>query len=197
VSPARWRLQSSQTSRKALQKAYSPVLDEIGVSADNEHMRRFAILGVCLLAGLTLPQVALGAPALVAHNCGSNCGSLEATGKGTLNVNGNGAEWGSIASGTVKVQDKSHNGRQDWSLTGCDKRFKDESNKAITVCQANNTIYFNASTVWWISLNGTGVSASIVASGGFYIKGSGGYYLNDVKRAHRKSWPSGGKFFTF
>ena len=51
------------------------------------------------------------------------------TGKGTLNVNGNGAEWGSIASGTVKVQDKSHNGHQDWSLTGCDKRFKDESDK--------------------------------------------------------------------
>ena len=118
-------------------------------------MRRFAILGVCLLAGLTLPQVALGSPALLAHSCGSNCGSLDATGKGTLNVNGNGAEWGSIASGTVKVQDKSHNGHQDWSLTGCDKRFKDESDKTITVCQANNTIYFSVSTVWWLSLSGS------------------------------------------
>ena len=187
-------MQSSQTSLKTLQKAYRPVLDGIGVSADNERMRRFAILGVCLLAGLTLPQVALGSPALLAHSCGSNCGSLDATGKGTLNVNGNGAEWGSISSGTVKVQDKSHNGHQDWSLTGCDKRFKDSSDDTITVCQANNTIYFSVSTVWWLSLSGSGVSVSAVASGGFYIKGSGGYHLNG---GNRKTWPSGGKFFTF
>ena len=90
-----------------------------------------------------------------------------------------------------RSQDKSHNGHQDWSLTGCDKRFKDESDKTITVCQANNTIYFSASTVWWLSLSGSGVSASVVASGGFYIKGSGGYHLNG---GGRKTWPSGGKF---
>jgi len=154
-------------------------------------MGRFAIVAMCALVCLAAPQIALGAPALLAHSCGSNCGSLDATGKGTLNVNGNGAEWGSIASGTVKVQDKSHNGHQDWSLTGCDKRFKDESDKSITVCQANNTIYFSASTVWWLSLSGSGVSASVVASGGFYIKGSGGYHLNG---GGRKTWPSGGKF---
>ena len=187
-------MQSSWTSLKALQKDYRPVLDGIGVSADNEHMRRFAILGVCLLAGLTLPQVALGSTALLAHSCGSNCGSLDATGKGTLNVNGNGAEWGSISSGTVKVQDKSHNGHQDWSLTGCDNRFKDPSNESITVCQANNTIYFSASTTWWLGVNGSGVSASVVAHGGFYIKGTGGFHLNG---GNRKTWPSGGKFYTF
>ena len=155
-------------------------------------MGRIALVVATVVAVLAVPQVAFGAPALTAHSCGSSCGSLDATGKGTLNVNGNGAEWGSISSGTVKVQDKSHNGHQDWSLTGCDKRFKDESDKTITVCQANNTIYFSASTVWWLSLNGTGVSASVVASGGVYIKGSGGYHLNG---GGRKSWPSGGKFF--
>jgi hypothetical protein len=164
-------------------------------------MRRFVILGVCLVAGLTLPPAALAAPALIAHSCGSNCGSLEAhNGKGTLNVNGNGAEWGSISSGTVKVQDKSHNGHQDWSLTGCDSRFKDPNDETITVCTANNTIWFNVGTVWWLSLKGTGVNASVVATGGFYIQGSAGYYcLNTSKPCQtgnpaRKSWPSGGKF---
>jgi hypothetical protein len=155
-------------------------------------MGRIALVVATVVAVLAVPQVAFGAPALTAHSCGSSCGSLDATGKGTLNINGNGAEWGSISSGTVKVQDKSHNGHQDWSLTGCDKRFKQADDKTITVCQANNTIYFSASTVWWLSLNGTGVSASVVASGGVYIKGSGGYHLNG---GGRKSWPSGGKFF--
>jgi hypothetical protein len=155
-------------------------------------MGRIAVVVTCLAALLAAPQVAFGAPSLIAHSCGSSCGSLDATGKGTLNINGNGAEWGSISSGTVKVQDKSHNGHQDWSLTGCDKRFKQADDKTITVCQANNTIYFSASTVWWLSLNGTGVSASVVASGGVYIKGSGGYHLNG---GGRKNWPSGGKFF--
>jgi hypothetical protein len=155
-------------------------------------MGRIAIVVACVAAFLAVPQVAFGSPALAAHSCGSNCGSLDATGKGTLNINGNGAEWGSISSGTVKVEDKSHNGHQDWSLTGCDKRFKQAGDKAITVCQANNTIYFSASTVWWLSLSGTGVSASVVATGGVYVKGSGGYHLNGGKR---KGWPSGGKFF--
>ena len=197
MSPAQWRLQSSPTSRKALQKAYSPVLDGIGVSADNEHMRRFAILGVCLLAGLTLPQVALGAPALLAHTCGSNCGSLSAEkGKGTLNVNGNGSEWGSVASGTVKIQDKSHNGHRDWSIKigGKDcKTTEDPSNPAIQVCKSTKTMTFSTGTVWWLSVNGTAVNASVVASGGFYIKGSGRYTLNGRSP---KAWPSGGKFFT-
>jgi hypothetical protein len=155
-------------------------------------MGRIVVVVACLAALLAAPQVAFGAPSLVAHSCGSNCGSLDATGKGTLNINGNGAEWGSISSGTVKVQDKSHNGHQDWSLTGCDKRFKQADDKSITVCQANNTIYFNVGTVWWLSLNGTGVSASVVANGGVYIKGSGGYHINN---GGRKSWPSAGKFF--
>jgi hypothetical protein len=155
-------------------------------------MGRIAVVVAAVVAVLALPQVAFGAPSLVAHSCGSSCGSLDATGKGTLNINGNGAEWGSISSGTVKVQDKSHNGHQDWSLTGCDKRFKQADDKSITVCQANNTIYFNVGTVWWLSLNGTGVSASVVANGGVYIKGSGGYHINN---GGRKSWPSAGKFF--
>lgn len=165
---------------------------DLATRADNESMGRIAIVFACVAAVLAAPQVAFGSPALAAHNCGSNCGSLDATGKGTLNINGNGAEWGSISSGTVKIEDKSHNGHQDWSLTGCDKRFKQADDKAITVCQANNTIYFSASTVWWLSLSGTGVSASVVASGGVYIKGSGGYHLNGGKR---KDWPSGGKSF--
>src|SRR6478736_2413945 len=106
-------------------------------------MRRFAILGVCLLAGLTLPQVALGAPTLLAHSCGSNCGSLSATGKGTLNVNGNGAEWGSVAGGTVKIQDKSHNGHRDWSITIGGKNCRtteDPANPEIQVCRSSKTI---------------------------------------------------------
>ena len=193
-------MQSNQTSLKALQKAYTPVLDGIGVSADNERMRRFAILGVCLLAGLTLPQVALGAPALLAHNCGSNCGSLDAQkGKGTLNVNGNGSEWGTVAGGTVKIQDKSHNGHKDWSITigGNDcKTTEDPSNPAIQVCKSSKTISFLTGTVWWLSVSGTDVNASVVASGSFYVKGSSGRYrLNNATKY--KPWPSGGKFFTF
>jgi hypothetical protein len=160
--------------------------------ADNETMGRIALVIACAAAMLAVPQVAFGAVSLVAHSCGSSCGSLDATGKGTLNINGNGAEWGSISSGTVKVEDKSHNGHRDWSLTGCDKRFKDPKDETLTVCQANNTIYFSASTVWRLLVNGTSVSASVVATGGVYIKGSGGYHLNG---GGRRNWPSGGKFF--
>jgi hypothetical protein len=156
-------------------------------------MGRIAVVVAAVVAILALPQVAFGAPSLIAHSCGTNCGSLGAhNGRGTLNVNGNGVEWGSISSGTVKVQDKSHNGHRDWALTGCDKQFKDPSDETITVCTANNTIKFNVGTVWWLSLNGTGVSASVVASGSFYIKGSSGSYtLNGGKT---RAWPSGGTF---
>ena len=160
--------------------------------ADNESMGRTALVVACIVAMLAVPQVAFGALELTAHSCGSSCGSLDATGTGTLNINGNGAEWGSISSGTVKVEDKSHNGHRDWSLTGCDKRFRDPSDETLTVCQANNTIYFSASTVWRLLVNGSAVSASVVATGGVYIKGSGGYHLNG---SGRKNWPSGGKFF--
>jgi hypothetical protein len=158
-------------------------------------MGRLAIAVVCALVGLAAPQVALGAPALLAHSCGASCASLDATGKGTLNVNGKGAEWGSISSGTVKVQDKSHNGHKDWSVTVNGKNCHttvDPSNSAIRVCKSSHTIYFSASTTWWLGVKGTSVSVSVVASGGFYIKGSGGYHLNGGKR---KTWPSGGKFY--
>ncbi len=162
-------------------------------------MGRIAIVAVCALVGLAAPQVALGSPALLAHSCGSNCGSLEASkGKGTLNVNGNGAEWGTVAGGTVKIQDKSHNGHRDWSITiagkGC-RTTEDPSNPAIQVCKSSKTISFSASTVWWLSVNGTAVNASVVASGSFYIKGSSGTYT--LNTARPKAWPSGGKFLTF
>ncbi len=158
-------------------------------------MGRFAIVAMCALVCLAVPQVAFGAPALIAHSCGSSCSSLAATGKGTLNVNGKGAEWGSISSGTVKVQDKSHNGHRDWSLTVNGKSCKttvDPKNSKIRVCKSSHTIYFSASTTWWLGVSGTSVNASVVASGGFYIKGSGGYHVNG---GNRRSWPSGGKFY--
>jgi hypothetical protein len=154
-------------------------------------MGRFAVAITCVLATLCVPATA-GAHVLVASTCGSNCGSLDASGKGVLGINGNGAEWGSISSGTVKVQDKSDNGRKDYSLSGCDRRFRDPSNTDVTVCQADNPIYFSASTVWWLQVNGSNVSASVVASGGVYIKGSGGYHHDG---GSRKAWPSGGTFF--
>jgi len=159
-------------------------------------MGRFAIVVACVAAFLAVPQVAFGAPALVAHNCGSNCGSLYATGKGTLNVNGNGSEWGSVAGGTVKIQDKSKNGHRDWSITiggkAC-RTSEDPSNPAIQVCKSSKTMTFSTSTVWWLSVSGSGVNASAVASGGFYIKGSSGYFI--LNSGKRKSWPSGGKYF--
>jgi hypothetical protein len=162
--------------------------------ADNESMGRIALVLACFIAGFAVPQTAFGAPVLIAHSCGSSCGSLDATGKGTLNVNGKGAEWGSLTSGTVKVQDKSHNGHKDWSLTVNGRQCKttrDPSNPAIKVCKSTHTIYFSASTTWWLGVSGSGVSASVVASGGFYIKGTGGYHLNG---GNRRSWPSGGRF---
>jgi hypothetical protein len=159
---------------------------------------RIATVVACVIAGLAVPQVAFGAASLTAHSCGSNCGSLETdplVSSGTLNVtNGNGAEWGSISSGTVKVQDRSYDGHQSWSLSGCDKRYKDPKNKAITVCQANNKIYFNVSTLWSLWLNGTHVDAGVVATGHVYIKGSGRYKRNGAKSWTR--WPSGGTSFS-
>jgi hypothetical protein len=155
-------------------------------------MGRFAIVLTCAVAVLATVPAPAGAQVLIASTCGSSCGSLDASGKGTLGINGNGAEWGSVASGTVKVEDKSHNGRKDYSLSGCDKRYRDPSDSAIVVCQADNAIYFSTSTVWWLQVTGTNVNASAVASGGVYIKGSGGYHRNG---GSRRSWPSGGTFF--
>ncbi|HYX85038.1 MAG TPA: hypothetical protein VE777_08715 [Gaiellales bacterium] len=160
-------------------------------------MSRFAVLAVCAIgvAALVAPQSASAALTGIAKSCGSNCGSLDATGTGTLGVNGNGAEWGSISSGTVKVQDKSSNGHKDWSLTingnPC-KTTADPSNSNVRVCTSTRTIYFSVSTVWWLQVKGRGVSLSVVASGGVYIKGSGGYHLNG---GSRRSWPSGGASF--
>lgn len=154
-------------------------------------MARLALAIACSAVVLCLPATA-AAQALIPASCGSSCSSLDATGKGILGINGKGAEWGSISSGTVKVSDKSHNGRKDYSLSGCDSRHRDPADSSVIVCQANNTIYFSVSTTWWLQVNGTGVNASAVASGGVYIKGSGGYHHNG---GARKSWPSGGRFF--
>jgi hypothetical protein len=154
-------------------------------------MGRLAIVLSCAAAMLCAPATA-SAFGLVANSCGSTCSSLDATGSGTLGINGKGAEWGSISSGTVKVEDKSQNGRKDYSLSGCDSRFHDPSDPAVIVCQANNTIYFSVSTTWWLQVSGSGVNLSAVASGGVYIKGSGGYHHNG---GARKSWPASGRFF--
>jgi hypothetical protein len=132
--------------------------------------------------------VAAAAPAtgavLLAKRCTSSCSQFQATGKGWLSVVGNGAEWGTIGSGTIWVRDRTgssnpknwvHGTGLKWTSIG-DDGYRVTSSHSMTV---------SASTKFWIKLQGPGINVCGVFDGSGAISGSGKYALNG--RSH--SWP--------
>jgi hypothetical protein len=144
-------------------------------------MKKIAFL-IALLATLAAALPASGA-VLLAKNCTSSCSTFQANGKGWLSVVGNGAEWGSISSGTIWLRDSTgrsnpknwlvqHAGELHWTYLG-DDGFKVTSTKSMR---------FSASAKFWIKLEGPGITVSGVFDGTGRVAGSGKYQIGS------KSW---------
>lgn len=123
---------------------------------------------------------------LLAKNCGSSCTDFNADGTGWVSVVGNGAEWGSMSSGTIWVRDRTgkanprnwvHGSGITWKNIG-DDGWRATSKHAMTV---------NATgTSFWVKLQGSGVQMCSVVDGSGKIAGKGKYSLDG--RSH--AWPT-------
>jgi hypothetical protein len=145
-------------------------------------MRKIALLTV-LIAALAAAAPASGAT-LLAKSCTSSCSTFTADGKGWVSIVGNGAEWGTISSGTIWMRDRTgrsnprnwvHGSGLHWKYLGRDG-WKVSSTKTMTL---------SASTKFWIKLQGSGIHVCGVFDGSGTIGGSGTYTLN----GHKHSWP--------
>jgi len=145
-------------------------------------MRKIAFI-TALIAALAAAAPASGAT-LLAKSCSSSCSSFSANGKGWVSIVANGAEWGTISSGTIWMRDRTgrssprnwvHGSGLHWKYLGRDG-WKVWSTKTMTV---------SASTKFWIKLQGSGICVSGVFDGSGTIGGSGTYTIN----GHKHSWP--------
>jgi hypothetical protein len=146
-------------------------------------MRRLIFI-TALLAALAAAAPASGA-ILLAKNCGGSCATFQANGSGWVSVVGNGAEWGSMSSGTFWVRGRSgqsnvkgwvHGSGISWKYLG-DNGWRATSKHGMTV---------NATGKFWVKAQGSGVQMCSVVDGSGTIAGSGTYTLN----SHKHSWPS-------
>ncbi|HEY3766752.1 MAG TPA: hypothetical protein VGL44_16430 [Gaiellales bacterium] len=147
-------------------------------------MRRLLFIPALLVA-LAAAAPATGA-VLLAKNCGSSCTTLQANGNGWVSVVGNGAEWGTVASGTVWVRDRTgggnpkswvHGSGLTWKYLGADG-WKVTSKHSMTI---------NATGKFWVKLQGPGVSVCGVVDGSGEIAGTGKYSLNGKSHSWSKS----------
>ena len=76
-------------------------------------MRKIVIL-TAVLAALAAAAPASGAT-LMAKACHTSCSSFSADGSGTVSIVANGAEWGTMSSGTIWMRDRTGNGNpRNW-----------------------------------------------------------------------------------
>ena len=145
-------------------------------------MRKIAFI-TALIAALAAAAPASGAT-MLAKSCSNSCSSFSANGKGWVSIVANGAEWGTISSGTIWMRDRTgrssprnwvHGSGLHWKYLGRDG-WKVWSTKTMTV---------SASTKFWIKLQGSGICVSGVFDGSGTIGGSGTYIIN----GHKHSWP--------
>ena len=145
-------------------------------------MRRFVFISA-LLAALAAAAPAAGAT-LMASTCTSSCSAFQASGKGWVSVVGNGAEWGSIGSGTIWVRDRT--GKSDprsW-VHGSGLTWKNIGDDGWRV-SSTHSMTISASTKFWIKLQGPGIQICGVFDGSGMIAGTGTYSLNN----HSHAWP--------
>jgi hypothetical protein len=145
-------------------------------------MRKIAFI-TAILAALAAAAPASGA-VLMAKTCGKSCSTFRASGNGAVSIVGNGAEWGTMSSGTIWVRDRTgksnprnwvHGSSLHWKYLG-DDGWKVTSSRAMTL---------GASTKFWIKLQGRGIKVCGVFDGSGTISGSGTYTVN----GHKHSWP--------
>jgi hypothetical protein len=123
--------------------------------------------------------------------CGASCGTMLATkGSGTLRLTATGTIYGSVASGTIAIQDQSNNLSRDFSVTGWSKTWKKDG----FVFYSGRNLTYYVTTTWSVKIFGnSGVVASATAKGYGFIKGFGNWSRNSHGL---KSWPSAGQTFT-
>lgn len=145
-------------------------------------MKKLALL-IAFMATIATAVPASGA-VLLAKNCGSTCTTLNANGTGSLSVVGSGAEYGTIASGTLWVRDRSDNGHKDFSVTGFQTRVSigDDGWKFTS----KHSMSFCANSKFWVKLQGPSIVVSGVFDGSGEIAGTGNYTLNNA----RHTWPT-------
>jgi hypothetical protein len=145
-------------------------------------MRKIALI-TALAAALAAAAPASGAT-LLAKACRTSCSSFSASGSGAVSIVANGAEWGTMASGTIWMRDRTGNSNPrnwvhgkglHWKYLGRDG-WKVRSSYQMTI---------SASTKFWIKLQGRGIQVCGVFDGSGTIWGSGTYTIN----GHKHSWP--------
>jgi hypothetical protein len=145
-------------------------------------MRRIVLI-TALIAALAAAAPASGAT-MLAKTCGSSCATFSASGNGAVSIVGNGAEWGTMSSGTIWMRDRTgktnprnwvHGSGLHWKYLGRDG-WKVTSTKPMTI---------SASTKFWIKLQGRAIKVCGVFDGSGTISGSGTYTVN----GHKHGWP--------
>ena len=122
--------------------------------------------------------------------CGSSCGTLAATkGAGTLRLSATGTAYGSVASGTIAIQDLSNNGYRDFSVAGWSNTWKKDG----FVYYSGRGLSYFVTTTWTVKIYGkSGITSSATAQGHGFIQGTGSWSRNNHGS---KSWPSAGQTF--
>jgi hypothetical protein len=147
-------------------------------------MRRLVII-TALLAALVAAAPANGA-VLLAKNCGGSCTNFNASGSGWVSVVGNGAEWGSIASGTIWVRGRS--GQKDvksWVHgSGLSFTYLGSNGWRVT---SKHAMTVNATSKFWVKLQGPGIQICSVVDGSGKLAGRGKYSLNGKSHSWTRS----------
>jgi hypothetical protein len=145
-------------------------------------MRKIVVI-TALVAALAAAAPASGAT-LLAKACRTSCSSFSANGSGAVSIVANGAEWGTMSSGTIWMRDRTGRGNPrnwvhgkglHWKYIGRDG-WRVSSSYLMTV---------SASTKFWIKLQGRGIKVCGVFDGSGTIAGSGTYSVN----GHKHRWP--------
>jgi hypothetical protein len=145
-------------------------------------MRRLVFISA-LLAALVVAAPANGA-VLLAKNCGSSCTTFQADGSGWVSVVGNGAEWGTVASGTVWVRGRSGQSNVKSWVHGSGLTWKSLGSNGWRVT-SKHSMTVNATDKFWVKLQGPGVQICSVVDGSGELAGSGTYSVNG--KSH--GWP--------
>jgi hypothetical protein len=147
-------------------------------------MRKIAFI-TALLAAFAAAAPASGA-VLLAKNCTSGCSAFQANGRGWLSVVGNGAEWGSVQSGTIWVRDRTGHTdpyKNHW-VTGTGLTWKSIGDHGWKVTSSHPMTFSASTTRFWVKLQGPGIQACGVFDGSGQIAGTGTYSV----KGHKHSW---------
>jgi hypothetical protein len=140
-------------------------------------MKKLAFL-IAILATLAAALPASGA-VLLAKNCTKSCSAFQANGNGWVSVVGNGAEWGSLNSGTIWMRDrtgnsnpknwlKQHTGQVHWTYLG-DDGWKGTSTKSMTISVCAKS--------FWVKVQGQGIHVGGMFDGSGELAGTGNYQI--------------------